>query len=44
VKDESTDRKKEVGAQRDDESTNEYGMNTHQRRNFSEPSSLETPR
>jgi hypothetical protein len=52
VKDESTYRKKEVRAQRDNESTMKMMvnlpmkmmMNTHQRRNFSEPSGLETPK
>jgi hypothetical protein len=52
VKDESTDRKKEVRAQRDNESTMKMMMNlpmkmmmnTHQSRNCSEPSGLETPK
>ena len=52
VKDESTARKKEVRAQRDNEYTHEDDdgspmkmmMNTHQRRNCSEPSDLKTPK
>jgi hypothetical protein len=53
VKDESIDRKKEVRAQRGNESTNEDDdestrmkmmMNTHQSRNCSKPYGLETPK
>jgi hypothetical protein len=44
VKDESTDRKKEVRAQRDDESTNEDDDEYTSEKNCSEPSDLETPK
>jgi hypothetical protein len=52
VKDESIDKKKEVRAQRDNEYTHEDDdespmkmmMNTHQSRNCSEPSGLQTPK
>jgi hypothetical protein len=44
MKDESTNRNKEVIAKRDDESTNEYDDEYTSEKNCSEPSDLDTPR